>query len=495
MGFDWAYRNGTPAWDIGQPQPIVERLAEAGAFAGSVIDMGCGTGENALYLASRGFDVTGVDAAPTAIARAQERAAARGLTAAFLVADALELPSLGATFDVALDCGLFHVLSDAERVQFERSLRSVLRPQGRYYLLCFSDRQPGTLGPRRVSQAEIRATFGEGWRIDAIEAARFATRDPVRGPQAPHAWLASLTRLPDGDRRQEGQPPVQPDSDRASERTASSTALGAARLRAAHLLLDDPPPILDDPLAIRLLDPEAAHAIHEHPDRLRTPVARALRTEVLVRSRYAEDRLADAVQRGVGQYVLLGAGLDTFAYRQPAWAAELRILEVDHDASQRDKQARLRRAGIAAPPNVRYAAADLEADALGPRLEAGLDPAKPVFVACLGVLIYLRDDAADAIFAWAARLPAGSEFVCTFSRPDAWTAGPPASGSPAARVAAAGEPWRTRVEPEAMVGRLRAAGFRSVVLLFAEDVTERYLRGRTDGLLQPSRVVIANASV
>jgi len=116
-------------------------------------------------------------------------------------------------------------------------------------------------------------------------------------------------------------------------------------------------------------------------------------------------------------------------------------------------------------------------------------------VACLGVLIYLRDDAADAIFACVATLPAGSEFVFTFSRSDATTAGPPVPGSAAARVAAAGEPWRTRVEPDAMVARLRAAGFGSVQLLFAEDVTEKYLRGRTDGLFQPSRVVIADALV
>jgi len=148
------------------------------------------------------------------------------------------------------------------------------------------------------------------------------------------------------------------------------------------------------------------------------------------------------------------------------------------------------------PPNVRYAAADLETDPLGPRLEAAdLDPAKPAFVACLGVLIYLRDDAADAIFAWVASLPAGSEGVFTFSRPDASTEGPPASGLAAARVAAAGEPWRTRVEPDVMLARLRAAGFRCVDLLSAEDVTQRYLRGRTDGLFQPSRVVIADALV
>ena len=274
MGFDWAYRSGTPAWDIGRVQPVVERLAEAGAFAGSVLDVGCGTGENALYLAARGLEVTGVDTAPTAIARAQEKAAARGLSATFLVADALALPDLGQTFDAALDCGLFHVLSDVQRVEFERGLRAVLRPGARYFLLCFSDRQPGALGPPRVRQAEIRATFGDGWRVDAIEAARFATRDPVRGSQAPHAWLASLTRLADGDRRQDVAPapsePAQVADGLAPERAASSTAQGAARLRAAHLLLDHPPPILDDPLAVRLLDPKEAQAIHEHPGRLRT---------------------------------------------------------------------------------------------------------------------------------------------------------------------------------------------------------------------------------
>jgi O-methyltransferase involved in polyketide biosynthesis len=116
-------------------------------------------------------------------------------------------------------------------------------------------------------------------------------------------------------------------------------------------------------------------------------------------------------------------------------------------------------------------------------------------VACLGVLIYLRTDAVDAIVDWVATLPAGSRFVFTFSRSDASTTGLPAPGSPAARVAAAGEPWRTRFEPNALATRLSVAGFRSVSLLSAEDVTERYLRARTDGLLQPGRVVIASATV
>ncbi len=291
-------------------------------------------------------------------------------------------------------------------------------------------------------------------------------------------------------------PNGEPPRDLVPERTASSTALGAARLRAAHLLIDDPPPILDDPLALRLLDAEAAHAIREHADRLRTPVSRALRCDVVVRSRYAEDRLAEAVRRGIRQYVILGAGLDTFAYRRPGWAGDLRIIEVDHASSQLDKRARLRRAGIEEPPNLRYAEADLEAADLGDRLEAaGLDVGRPAFLACLGVLIYLSEVAAERIFAMAGGLTGGSEFVFNFSRPDASTEGPLVPGSAAARMAAIGEPWRTRLEPDAVAARLRAAGFGSVEFLTADDVTERYLRGRRDGLRAAKRVVIADATV
>jgi methyltransferase (TIGR00027 family) len=293
--------------------------------------------------------------------------------------------------------------------------------------------------------------------------------------------------MPESTRASEGRP---------SARNASTTALGAAGLRAAHLLLDDPPPVFRDPLAVGLLDARADRTILDQSERFRTPASRAIRSDVLVRSRYAEGRLAEAVGGGVRQYVILGAGLDTFAYRQPPWARDLRIIEVDHAASGRDKRERLERARIVPPPNVRYAAADLEADTLGPVLEeAGLDASRPTFVVCLGVLIYLSEGAANAIFAWAARLPAGSEFVFTFSRPDASTAGPPAPGSAAARVAAAGEPWRTRFEPDVVVGRLRAAGFNSVSLLLARDITERYLLDRTDGLRSPARGVIADAVV
>src|SRR5665811_23292 len=136
---------------------VVSKTSVVAGAAGDVIDVGCGTGENALYLASRGLEVVGVDAAPTAVARAQEKARLQGSGATFLVADALELQTLGRTFDVAIDCGLFHTFSDADRTRFERSLHRTLRAGGRYALLCFNEHQLGPLGPRRVTQADIRA--------------------------------------------------------------------------------------------------------------------------------------------------------------------------------------------------------------------------------------------------------------------------------------------------------------------------------------------------
>lgn len=480
MGFEWAYRNGEPPWDIGRPQPALVRLAEQGSIAGSVVDVGCGTGESALYLAGLGLDVTGVDLAPTAIARARTTGAARGVRATFEIADALDLASLGRQFDVAVDLGMFHTLSDGERLRFERSIRGALRPGGRYFLVCFSDEEPGEGGPRRVSQAEIHATFSSGWRVDSIVPERFATRDRAGGSYSPRAWLASLTRLSDGD----------------GDRPASKTALGAAGLRAAHLIHDEAPPILDDHLALGLLDPEAALSVERSGERFRTVASRALRCEIVVRSRYAEDSLADAVRRGTRQYAILGAGLDTFAFRQPNWAASLHIIEIDHAASQVDKRSRLSRTGLDFPANLTVAPADLETSQLLPELmAAGLDLSRPAFVACLGVLIYLSENAAEAIFRTVGGLAPGSEFVFTFSQPVPSSAGVAAPGSAAERMAAIGEPWRTRFEPATVERRLREAGAKSIRFLVAADVRERYLGGRGDGLIPPPRSVIGHATI
>jgi SAM-dependent methyltransferase len=190
--FNAAYEAGPPPWDIGRPQPAFLKLAEQGELSGRVLDAGCGTGEHALMAAAQGLDATGIDAVPRAISIAQRKARDRGLTARFLVWDALRLPDLGEQFDTVLDCGLFHVFDDEDRVRFEASLRAIIPSGGRYHMLCFSDRQPGTLGPRRVSQAEIKAAFGPpDWRVDAIDA---VTLDVNTDADGVRAWRASIVR-------------------------------------------------------------------------------------------------------------------------------------------------------------------------------------------------------------------------------------------------------------------------------------------------------------
>lgn len=181
---------GTPAWDIGRPQPAIVRLAETGQITGSVLDVGCGTGENLLYLAERGFAATGIDGAPTAIRKARAKAKQRGLTAHFEVADALDLSVSTRQFDTVIDSGLFHVFSDEERVRFAESLGRVIRPGGTYFVMCFSDQQPGDWGPRRVTQAEIRSVFRDGWRVNDIQPSAFDLNEGHA-----QAWLASISRL------------------------------------------------------------------------------------------------------------------------------------------------------------------------------------------------------------------------------------------------------------------------------------------------------------
>jgi cyclopropane fatty-acyl-phospholipid synthase-like methyltransferase len=170
----------------------VVRLCDRGAFAGPVLDAGCGTGENALEIAARGVEVVGFDVAPTAIGQAQDKAAARGIAATFEVADALRLDQLGRTFRSVLDCGLFHTFDDEERAVYVDGLAAVTEPGGVLHLLCVSDLTPGELGPRRVSQPEIRASFRSGWEVVSIEAERVeATFDPAGLP----AWVAEITRV------------------------------------------------------------------------------------------------------------------------------------------------------------------------------------------------------------------------------------------------------------------------------------------------------------
>jgi SAM-dependent methyltransferase len=188
--FNLAYR-GVPPWDTGRPNPEIVGLEEAGWISGSVLDAGCGTGENALYLASRGHEVWGVDAAGNAIRKAAKKAQERGIPARFLKAGALRLDRLGRTFDTVVDCGLFHTFSDRERERYAASLSTVLRQGGKLALWCFSDQEMGTIGPRRVGQAEIRSTFALGWTVLSIMPVRFEIRANV--DQA-HAWRCQIVR-------------------------------------------------------------------------------------------------------------------------------------------------------------------------------------------------------------------------------------------------------------------------------------------------------------
>jgi methyltransferase (TIGR00027 family) len=274
-----------------------------------------------------------------------------------------------------------------------------------------------------------------------------------------------------------------------TERRASLTALGVAAHRAAHQILDDEPKILDDPIAERLLDAGAIERIKSGQSGAEKPAPTALRSHVVLRSRFSEDRLAEAARRGVRQCVILGAGYDTFAYRQPDWARDLRIFEVDQPATQADKRQRLQAAGVATPENLEYVAIDFEQMSLAEGLRSSsLDSSQPAFFSCLGVLVYLTQEAIDAIFALVAGFPKGSEIAFTFSSPES------ATTEMAARVGRGGEPWLSHTTAQALTHDLGAKGFSEISFLDAENAERAYrFAGRSDGLPPPRRTSIAVA--
>ncbi|HET7463044.1 MAG TPA: class I SAM-dependent methyltransferase [Longimicrobium sp.] len=277
-------------------------------------------------------------------------------------------------------------------------------------------------------------------------------------------------------------------------RAASRTAHHVAVLRAAHLIVDGEPPVLNDTVVARLLGGDIEAQIRAHADDLQAPGTLGLRSYVVMRSRFAEDTLMDAVEEGIEQYVLLGAGLDTFAYRQPPWARALTIIEVDHPASQAGKRAALAAAGIEIPPNVRFADVDFERETLSDGLSrCGADTAKRTFFSWLGVTQYLTRDAIEATLRTVLSFPKRSVVVSTFVQPS------PDAASPAAQLAkgsaSAGEPWLSYFTPEELGAMLRSLGFSDARFLSAEEAERRYYANRTDGLPAPARVSIVTATV
>jgi SAM-dependent methyltransferase len=195
--WDASYQDGPAPWDIDRPQPAIVRVAAAGGLVGPVLDAGCGTGENALHVASLGLPVLGVDVAETALTMARAKVKDRGIDAEFATADGLQLERIGRSFRTVLDCGLFHTFDTDERPRYVASLASVTEPGGLLYVLCFSDQGVET-GPHPVSREELEAAFapGSGWMVVSVVSERIHTR--FHGDDGVPAWLATMSRTSSG---------------------------------------------------------------------------------------------------------------------------------------------------------------------------------------------------------------------------------------------------------------------------------------------------------
>ena len=193
--FQEAYE-GQPPWDIGRPQRVFVQAADN--ITGSILDAGCGTGENALFFAERGNKVTGIDFLDKPIALARKKAQRRGLQATFLVMDAMALGQIPEQFDSVIDCGLFHVFSDEDRASYVTALAGAVKPGGKLFLCCFSDQEPPGQGPRRVSRQELHDAFAQGWQVESIREARFEARSDLDGAKfsdgGPMAWFCVIRR-------------------------------------------------------------------------------------------------------------------------------------------------------------------------------------------------------------------------------------------------------------------------------------------------------------
>ena len=188
--------SGQAPWDIGRPQNAIIEVADQ--ITGVILDSGCGTGDNSLFFASRGHKVTGIDFLDEPIQRAKRKADERALSVTFLVKDAMTLKDWSERFDSVIDCGLFHTFTDEDRSNYVAGLATVLKSGGRLFLLCFSNEEPGTHGPRRNSQQELHDAFAEGWAIDSIKPSRFEVvanlKDFTFSEGGPKAWFVVVRR-------------------------------------------------------------------------------------------------------------------------------------------------------------------------------------------------------------------------------------------------------------------------------------------------------------
>jgi methyltransferase (TIGR00027 family) len=267
-------------------------------------------------------------------------------------------------------------------------------------------------------------------------------------------------------------------------------------MRAVHQLLDAHPLILDDPAALTLLGEDALRQIKKSRKHHRTLEARALRAHFVLRSRFTEDRLAEAVERGIVQYVILGAGFDTFAFRQPVWARNLKIFEIDQPATQAQKLVRLSEAGMVILPNLRFAAIDFERESLRDGLiRNGVSMTEPTFFSWLGVTMYIQEEAINTVLRTVVEFPAQSEIVFTFTQPPDLLSGAESKfhSSLSKVVTDAGEPFVSYFTLAAIEGKLRDAGFKNIAFLSNDEAEKRYFRKRPPDLFISKRTSIAYA--
>ncbi|HTQ13289.1 MAG TPA: class I SAM-dependent methyltransferase [Rhizomicrobium sp.] len=273
----------------------------------------------------------------------------------------------------------------------------------------------------------------------------------------------------------------------------SRTAHGAALHRAAHQLVDRPP-VFEDPLALRIVGEDAASELRAGRDPHALSALAPLRLFIATRSRFTEDSLAEAYAAGVRQYVLLGAGLDTFAYARARAFDGLSIYEIDHPATQDWKRERLREAAIAVPGAVTYAPVDFERETLRNGLDrAGFDFARPAFFAWLGVTPYLTMDAIRATLAFIAGLPKASGVAFDYAERSG--AASPMFRAMAERVAAAGEPFRSLLDPGELAAMLMALGFSRIEDFGGDALNARYFQSRADGAKLAGRAHMMRAFV
>ena len=281
-----------------------------------------------------------------------------------------------------------------------------------------------------------------------------------------------------------------------SQRNASGTAWGTLYIRAVHQLLDAQPLILDDSTSLILLGEATATEIKKNHKHHRTLEARALRTTIVLRSRFAEDRLAEAVERGITQYIILGAGFDTFAFRQPSWANKIKIFEVDQPATQAQKRSRLADAGVAIPANLHFVDIDFERESLREGLiRHGVSLNEASFFSWLGVTMYLQEEAIDAVLHTVSEFPKKSEIVFTFIQPPDLLSGEETKfySSLSKIVERAGEPFVSYFTHAAIEKKLKDFGFKSVVFLSKEEAEKLYFSQRPKDLCIAKRSAIAYA--